>query len=68
MKALDDPNDVWNKHSITGNCKPKITSNNTITKKCMANKFYAKLTTINFVTCPQCYKEVCMRHRFEDDH
>lgn len=68
MKALEDPNEVWNRHSASGTCKPKPSMNQTVTKKCMANKCYAKLTPINQVTCGQCFKEVCLKHRFEDDH
>ena len=70
MKALQDPNHVWAAHSTSGHCvqKPDASGVRKQVKKCMAEKCYAKLTTLNSVTCQQCLKEVCLKHRFEDDH
>ena len=68
MQAKEDPNVIWNNHSDSGKCVPKQSEQSKPTKKCMASKCYAKLTPINSVTCAQCCKEVCLKHRYEDDH
>jgi AN1-like Zinc finger len=70
MKALQDPNQLWATHSASGKCvqKPDSSGRPQQAKKCMADKCYAKLSTVNSVTCQQCLKEVCLKHRFEDDH
>ena len=69
IKAKEDPNQIWESHSISGGCKPKPQgASQHVAKKCMASKCYVKLNTINQVTCTKCLKEVCLKHRFEDDH
>lgn len=68
MKKMDDPNEAWNRHSLLGTCVPKLQAGKQAMKKCMAEKCFVKLTAINSVSCAKCLKEVCVKHRFDDDH
>ncbi|TNV87394.1 hypothetical protein FGO68_gene889 [Halteria grandinella] len=69
LKKKDDPNEAWNRHSLDGTCAPKLhAGGKQVMRKCMAEKCYVRLNSINSVSCAKCLKEVCLKHRFEDDH
>eukprot|EP00347_Sterkiella_histriomuscorum_P014014 403362491 len=68
IKAIDDPNVAWAAHSSSGDCKPKANGQAQPVKKCMATKCYTKLNDINSITCTNCQKQVCLSHRYPDDH
>lgn len=69
LKKADDPNQAWNQHAILpGACVPKVVQGQKQAKKCMAEKCYVKLNDINSSTCSRCKKEVCIKHRYYDDH
>ncbi|CDW91540.1 zinc finger an1 and c2h2 domain-containing stress-associated protein 16-like [Stylonychia lemnae] len=68
IKAKNDPNIAWETHSTSGECIPKMNQNQKPIKKCIAKKCYTKITDTNSVNCPNCLQQVCIAHRFQDDH
>ncbi len=68
VKAAADPNQVWETHSLSPECKQTGNQVNPKTEKCAAKKCYTKLTVLNKYQCPNCLQNVCLTHRFPDDH
>ena len=64
---MDDPDAAWNTHQSSGKCRPDLKKEK-VDKICMSDKCKTKLTQTNQFSCPSCLKEVCIKHRMEEDH
>jgi len=61
--------EVWNKHN-TMECRLRknLKKNGENQQFCAAKACKTKLTSVNIFKCKNCGKEVCLKHRFEEDH
>jgi hypothetical protein len=62
-----DVNEAWEKHART-NCDPGKYDKKKVKVRCDAENCREILNSSNTVKCSSCHKNVCLRHRFKDDH
>mmetsp|Transcript_73288 Transcript_73288/g.203102 ORF Transcript_73288/g.203102 Transcript_73288/m.203102 type:complete len:399 (+) Transcript_73288:43-1239(+) len=67
LEGDEDPNVTFERH-MKGDCDPESRTKRTKKKRCGAKGCREKLVFSNRVTCPKCHMDVCLRHRFDDDH
>ena len=68
------PAHLWNEHVETGECQLKLNQKaakldaDGRSTHCQAAKCKTKITDINHFKCPHCAMDLCMPHRYEDEH
>lgn len=67
LKATDDPYAVFDRHAQT-DCDPANYAKVHQRPRCPSKGCREKLGTINTYTCKECSSQVCLKHRFPDDH
>lgn len=67
LSAADDPNTVFERHTRQG-CDPSNYAKVHQRPRCPAQGCREKLGAINTYTCKECGKQVCLKHRFAQDH
>eukprot|EP00850_Spirogloea_muscicola_P010267 SM000060S19599 [mRNA] locus=s60:79154:81243:- [translate_table: standard] len=63
----EDPNVTWDRHVAAG-CDPSNYARATKKPRCPAAGCKEPLTFSNTVRCKACSMDVCLRHRFGEDH
>ena len=65
---------MWNEHVETGECQMKLNQREAKvdasgrSTHCQVPKCKTKITDINYFKCPKCAMDLCMPHRFDDEH
>jgi len=63
--------ELWNRHAAT-DCRqgnhPQAYQQKKAGKVCASKGCHEKLTLTNTCVCKTCRKELCLKHRFEDEH
>lgn len=67
LSAADDPNVVFERHTRS-DCDPSNYAKVHQRPRCPAHGCREKLGAINTYTCKECGKQVCLKHRFAEDH
>jgi hypothetical protein len=67
FEEVEDVHAVFERHRVT-TCRPEGRAGRVKKDKCKAPGCKEVLSLSNRVTCSSCRAEVCLRHRFPDDH
>lgn len=67
LSAADNPNTLFEQHTRQG-CDPSNYAKVHQRPRCPAHGCREKLGAINTYTCKECSKQVCLKHRFAQDH
>lgn len=67
LNATDDPYAVFDRHTQT-DCDPTNYAKVHQRPRCPVKGCREKLGAINTYTCKECSSQVCLKHRFPDDH
>mmetsp|Transcript_99637 Transcript_99637/g.277446 ORF Transcript_99637/g.277446 Transcript_99637/m.277446 type:complete len:256 (-) Transcript_99637:217-984(-) len=67
LRPGEDPNATWERH-VAVDCEAPEGRAPQKKERCPVQGCRQQLTAINSFSCQKCYRKVCLKHRFEDEH